>query len=184
MLRGFNEEAVERDRRQLVLGGFAFLGAACARREAQYPLPQRVTVYIAISDRVAKTDSGNVLAMVETIEADLREAGHFVDIVPARNEEAPPVPRVELQVRTSDPADTETMAGAQLVGMVTPVAVVALSAAGSMDVDAFIVSNAQSPATYVGRVRTSSMFGATLGQDEATLAGERAGHSIADKLLR
>ncbi len=172
------------NRRRLVLGGLGFFGTACVQRKARYPLPQQVTVYVAISDRVARTDSGNVSAMVDAIEADLREAGHFVNIVAARNDEAAPVPRVELQVRTSDPADTEAMAGAQLVSMTTPLAVVALGASGTMDVDAFIVSNAQSPVTYVGRVRTTSMFGATLGQDETTLAGERAGHSIASKLLR
>jgi hypothetical protein len=171
------------NRRRLVLGGLGFLGAACVQRKPEYPLPQQVTVYVAISDRVARTDSGNVAAMVDAIEADLREAGHFVDIVAARNDEAAPVPRIELQVRTSDPADTEVMAGAQLVSMVTPLAVVALGASGSMDVDAFLVSSAQSPATYLGRVQTSSLFGATLGQDETTLAGERAGHSIASKLL-
>ena len=172
------------NRRRLVLGGLGFFGAACVQRKARYPLPQQVTVYVAISDRVAKTDTGNVSAMVDAIEADLREAGHFVDIVAARDDEAAPVPRVELQVRTSDPTDMEALAGARLASMVTPVAVVALGASGAMDVDAFIVSNAQSPATYVGRVRTSSLFGVTLGQDETTLAGERAGHSIASKLLR
>jgi hypothetical protein len=171
------------NRRQLVLGGLGCVGAGCVQRKARYPLPQQLTVYVAISDRVAKTDSGNVSAMVDALEADLREAGHFVNIVAARNDEAAPVPRVELQVRTSDPADTEALAGAQLVSMVTPLAVVALGASGAMDVDAFIVSSAQSPATYVGRVRTTSTFGATLGQDETTLAGERAGHSIASKLL-
>jgi hypothetical protein len=136
-------------RRQLVLGGLGFFGAACVQRKARYPLPQQVTVYVAISDRVAKTDSGNVSAMVDAIDADLREAGHFVNIVAARNDEAAPVPRVELQVRTSDPADTEAMAGAQLVSMATPLAVVALGASGAMDVDAFIVSNAQSPARHL-----------------------------------
>jgi hypothetical protein len=59
-----------------------------------------------------------------------------------------------------------------------------LGASGAMDVDAFIVSNAQSPATYLGRVQTTSPFGATLGQDETTLAGERAGHDIASQLLQ
>ena len=160
------------------------LAGACAQRKARYPLPQQLTLYVAISDQVAKTDNGNVSAMVDALEADLREAGHFVDVVAARNDEAAPVPRIELQVRTSDPADMEALGGAQLVSMTTPLAVVPLGASGSMDVDAFIVSSAQAPATYLGRVRTTSMFGATLGQNETTLAGERAGHGVASKLLR
>lgn len=168
--------------KQLLLGGA--LAAACVHRPPQYPLPQEVTVYVAVSDQVVKTDRGNVSAMVDALEGDLREAGHFVNIVAARNDEAAPVPRVELQVRTSNPADTEAMAGAQLVSMAMPVAVVAFGASGDIEVDAFIVSNRQSPATYVGRVQASSTFGATLGQDETTLAGERAGHGIASKLLR
>jgi hypothetical protein len=173
------------NRRQLVLGGaLGVLAAGCAHRPPQYPLPQEVTVYIAVSDQVARTDTGNVSAMVDALEADLRGAGHFVNIVAARNDEAAPVPRIELQVRTSDPTDMEALAGAQLVSMVTPLAVVALGASGSMDVEAFIVASRSSPATYVGRVQTSSTFGTTLGQDETTLAGERAGHDIASKLLR
>ena len=172
------------NRRQLVLGGLGLFAGACARRQARYPLPQQVTLYVAVSDQVAKTDTGNVAAMVDALEADLREAGHFVHVVPARNDEAAPLPRIELQVRTSDPTDMEALGGAQLISMTTPLAVLPIGASGSMDVDAFIVSDGRSPATYLGRVQTSSLFGATLGQDETTLAGERAGHSIASKLFR
>jgi hypothetical protein len=124
--------------------------------------------------------------MVDAIEADLRESGHSVSIVGARNDERPPLPRVELQVRTSNPADTEAMAGAQLISMAgVPVGAgaVAIGAGGSIEIDAFVVPRQGAP-RYLGRFASSSFGGATLGQDETNLAGERAGHHIADELLR
>jgi hypothetical protein len=160
---------------------------ACHPQRARHPLPREVTVYIAVSDQVAKTDSGNVAAMVDAIEADLREGGHFVSIVAARSDERAPLPRVELQVRTSDPADTELLAGAQLVSMAAVpvgVGVIAIGAGGSIEVDAFIVSKAGGAPTYLGRFASGSFLGSALGQDETNLAGERAGHDIAMALLR
>jgi hypothetical protein len=165
---------------------FVWGAAGCGPHRPAISLPSEVTLYVAVSDQVARTDTGNVAAMVDALEADLREAGHTVSIVAARDDERAPIPRVEVQVRTSDPADKETMAGASLTSLaLTPVAgVVALGTSGSIQVDAFVVSRAEAKPQYLGRIEASSFGGATLGQDETSLAGDRAGHRIAKRLLR
>src|SRR5262245_59004720 len=101
------------DRRQWLLGCLVGL-AACRPRTPRYPLPPVVTLYVVVSDQVAKNDDGNVAGMVEALEAELREAGYMVEILGAHQGEAPPVPRIELRVMTSEGADRETLAGAQL----------------------------------------------------------------------
>lgn len=144
--------------------------------------PREVTVYVALSRRVARTDSGNVAAMVDALEADLRADGRFVNIVAARLDEAPPVPRVEIQVRDSSAGDAGLRGAGKLSGLLMPLAGVALVGAGdgSMRVDAYVVTS-DNRARLLGRF-SSSGFGAT--SEESVAAGDRLGHSLASALER
>jgi hypothetical protein len=163
------------------------LVVACGpKRPAKAPLlPPAVAVYVAITDQVAKTDTGNIAAMVDVIEADLRDAGRSVTIVAARQDERPPVPRLELQVMGSDSGNA-TMRGAGNLGGFFGAGVglagtaVAFAGRGTISVDAYVVPNGVGPAVYLGRIESSS-FGAM--SDEAIVAGERAGHAIAWRAL-
>ena len=144
--------------------------------------PRDVTVYVAVSQRVAKTDSGNVAAMVDALEADLRADGRVVTIVAARLDEAPPVPRVEIQVRDSSSGDAQLRGAGRLSGMLMPVVGVALTGAGdgSIEVDAYVVTS-DNRARALGHYASSS-FGAT--SEESLAAGDRLGHSLASSLER
>jgi hypothetical protein len=83
--------------------GSALSGCTHARwhslsKDPDYALPHPVRLYVAVSDSVADADEhGSVLTLVETVEADLAEAGIRVKLVLARDDENPPLPRVELQ---------------------------------------------------------------------------------------
>ena len=142
--------------------------------------PREVTVYVAVSQRVAKTDSGNVAAMVDALEADLRANGRFVTIVAARFDEAPPVPRVEIQVRASNSGDDALRGAGKLSQLLMPVAGIALVGAGdgSMEVDAYVVTS-DNRARLLGHY-SSSAFGAI--SEESVAAGDRVGHSLASDL--
>jgi hypothetical protein len=150
-------------------------------------LGRDVTLYVAVSDAVAKTDTGNVAAMVEAIEADLREEGHTVTTVVARSDERPPKARLEVQVLNSDSGDAAVRGAGHLVelgtagGVLGPVgSVVAYAERGKIVLDAYVVRSGSQPAVYLGRVEASS-FGAV--SDEAIAAGERSGHFIAWRAL-
>ncbi len=172
-------------RRAWLLGALALLSAlglpSCgvgANSVLARDFPREVTVYVAVSERVAKTDSGNVAAMVDALEADLRENGRFVNIVGARPGEKPPVPRVELQVWDSDSGDAGLRGAGQM--MMSPVGTALVAGgSGSMVVHAYVV-NAKG-ASYLGRFSHGS-FGAVTEVEIA--AGERTGHAIASKLAR
>lgn len=161
---------------------------ACAPRKApEIPLPPEVTLYVSVSDQVAKNDTGTVASMVLTVEEELRDAGYTVSIVAARDDEPAPEPRVELQVRTSDPADKEALAGGQLIsslgGLAGVAGVVVIGANGSIEVDAFFVAPRPRPPKYLGRFSASS-FMSMATDDPDTVAGERAGGQIARRLLQ
>jgi hypothetical protein len=160
------------------------LGAlGCAPRKsvvvAQY-FPHEVTVYVAVSARVGQSDRGNVAAMVDALEADLREGGSLVSILGARLDERPPVPRLEIQVRDSDSGEPVLRGAGQLTQLMSPLTGLALvgGGGGSMDVDAYIVDK-DNVAHYVGHFESGS-FGATTEVDVA--AGDRVGHAIARRL--
>jgi hypothetical protein len=142
--------------------------------------PREVTVYVAVSQRVAKNDTGNVAAMVDALEADLRADGRFVTIIAARLDEAPPVPRVEIQVRDSSAGNAELRGAGQLSGLLMPLTGVALVGAGngSMEVDAYVVTR-DNRSRLLGRY-SSSGFGAI--SEESVAAGDRVGHSVASAL--
>jgi hypothetical protein len=170
------------ERRRLLLG--AVLGlAACRPRVPRYPLPRVLTLYVVVSPQVAKNDTGNVSGMVDAIEEDLRDDGYEVSIVAARDDEAPPASRVELRVVTSDPADQEAMAAGQLgnlAGVPLGVGVIGIGGGGIL-VDAYFVPGGNQPPAYVGRFEAGTLM--AMAEDAQTVAGERAGHGIARKLL-
>jgi hypothetical protein len=171
-------------------GGFLWgvllvTGVACAPRQPALValFPNEVVIYVAVSDQVAKSDTGNVAAMVDTIESELREEGRVVSIVAARLDERPPLPRVEIQVASSDSGDAQLRGAGDLSGLLMPVTGVALVGAGSghMRVDAYVVPADGRKARFIGRYESGS-FGAI--SDQETAAGERVGSSIAAALLR
>jgi hypothetical protein len=165
----------------LLAVGLAALG--CRPRAARYPLPPVVNLYVVVSAQVAREDSGNVSGLVETLEAEMRDAGHQVNIVPARDDEGPPRARVELRVLTSEAADQELMAGAQLGNIVGAPAGVGLFAhgGGGIVVDAYFVPGGSQQVSYLGRFEAGTLF--AMAEDAQTVAGERAAHSIARKLF-
>lgn len=141
--------------------------------------PQKVTVYVAVSSRVAQTDTGNIAAMIDVLEQELREQQRLVEVVAARLDEAPPESRLELQVRDSDSGDAELRGAGHLTQLLMPVTGVALVGAGggSMTVDAYVVSRGKQH--YVGRFESGS-FGAV--SEQAVAAGERVGLELAQRL--
>lgn len=169
-------------RRGLLLVGLLSL-TGCQHQlspQVAHYFPDQVTVYVAVSTRVAKTDSGNVAAMVDALEADLRDAGRIVSIEGARLDEQPPQPRLEIQVRDSDSGNAELRGAGQLTQLLSPLTSVALVGAGggNMVVDAYIV-DAANVSHYVGHF-SSGTFGAVSNVEIA--AGERVGHDIARRL--
>lgn len=158
----------------LLLGCGPKAGSVLAR-----DFPREVTIYVAVSDRVAKTDSGNVAAMVDALEADLRDEGRLVTIVGARLDERPPVPRLELQVWDSDSGNARLRGAGELTGLLSPVGSALVAAGGGeMVVHVYVVTSAQS-ARYLGRFSSGS-FGAA--SEAEIAAGERTGHKIASRL--
>jgi hypothetical protein len=171
------------ERRELLLA--ALLGfVGCRPPVARYPLPPVINLYVVVSAQVAREDSGNVSALVETLEAEMRDAGHQVNIVPARDDEGPPAARVELRVLTSEAADQELMAGAQLGNIVGAPAGVGVFAhgGGGIVVDAYFVPGNRQRASYLGRFEAGTLF--AMAEDAQTVAGERAGESIARQLFK
>jgi hypothetical protein len=177
--------------RSLVVAlGFVF---ACGpQRPPKTPLvPHDVTVYIAMSDAAAETDTGNVAAMVEALEAKLTKEGYVVTIVAARRDERPPVPRLELQVLSSDSGDATARGAGNLVGLFGAAGLVGSAAAvgggvvasselGTMLVDAYVVRGGDEPAIYLGRISTKAQAG---GAEAAIDAGRGAGNAIARRAL-
>ncbi|HEX2875255.1 MAG TPA: hypothetical protein VHP33_28585, partial [Polyangiaceae bacterium] len=177
-----------------IVGGSAFalacnslVGWRMINRQPRHELPHDVTIYVALGPRVsAADDGGNVAAVVDGLEAKLREAGREVSVVAARPGEPPPVPRVELQIQSTDQGDPAMRGAGQLVGglgLVGAAAAGVTSAAGSSGVviDVYAVP-ASGPVTFSGRV-TGTTFGNA--SDSGNVAGaQAAGESIAARLLR
>lgn len=170
------------NRRRWLLGLVAGL-VACRPRVPRFPLPPVVNLYVVVSQQVASEDTGNVSGMVEALESELRDAGYQVNIVPARDDEAPPTARVELRVLTSQAAEQELMAGAQLGNIVGAPAGVGVFAhgGGGIVVDAYFVPGGQQKPSYIGRFEAGTFM--AMAEDAQTVAGERAGHGIARKLF-
>jgi hypothetical protein len=169
-------------RRQLLLG-LGLVGCvprAGARSVLGRYFPQKVTVYVAVSSRVAKSDTGNIAAMIDVLEQELREQQRLVEVVGARLDEAPPEPRLELQVRDSDSGDAELRGAGQLTQLLMPVTGVALVGVGGgeMTVDAYVVTSHEQ--LHVGRFESGS-FGAV--SEEAVAAGQRVGLNLARRLV-
>lgn len=145
-------------------------------------LGHEVALYVAVSDAVAKSDTGNVAAMVEAIEAELHEAGHVVTTIAARSDEAPPERRLEVQVLESSSGDATVRGAGRMtehVAGVVGTAIVAVSG-GNIVVDAYVVRGRDLPVVYLGRMEVGS-FGSP--SDDAIAAGSRSGHWIAWRAL-
>ncbi|HET9953657.1 MAG TPA: hypothetical protein VFQ61_04100 [Polyangiaceae bacterium] len=160
-------------------------------RTPNYKLPQRLTIYLAVNERVARTDDGGIIAaMVEALEDDLREEGYAVQVLGARLGEKPPVPRIELQVTDTTPENGKLRGAGELVGIVGGSVVTAgglagggmvVGASGRVVVECYVVTGPNHHATFAGRLAAHS-WGTTTGRDSVS-AGERAGHEIASELM-
>jgi hypothetical protein len=169
------------------------LGCAPQRPAAPPFFGHDVTLYVALTPLAEKSDSGNVAAMVDAIDADLREAGYNVTIEAARRNEAPPAVRLEVQVMSSVSGDASARGAGRLFGLgVAPInlvaPVVAVSPAaftenGAMVVDAYVVRGGAVPPLYLGRFNASSVSFSP-DSEEPILAGKRTGHAVAHTVLR
>jgi hypothetical protein len=166
--------------RRLVLA--ATLVVACGPRKP--PLvavfPREINVYVSVTDRVAKSEDGNVSSMVDAIESDLRDEGRVANIVPAHRGQRPPLPRLELQVMDSNSGDTGLHAAGYLLGGAVGAGLM-LGSLGHMQVDVYLVAGDGSRPHYLGRFEGSS-FGAM--SEESIAAGQEVGHSIVESLYR
>jgi hypothetical protein len=160
------------------IGGAALLVlAACQQHIVSPSVPREVTIYVAIGDGVVESNDGNVAAMIDVLEAELRSEGRAVTVEVARLGEAPPVPRLELQVLGSNPGNPAARGAEYAVGVAGGVAV--LGDFGHAKVDAFVVPSGGRQPIFLGRFSASS-FGALT--EESVAAGERVGQAIASSL--
>jgi hypothetical protein len=153
-----------------------------------YRVPEPVTLYILVSEQVNAADSnGAVLTAVETVEEELRAAGHRVRVVPGNRSETPPVPRVELEFQHFDGGDKvlRAMVGGNPISayafmpIVNPVALAGnQGATGRIVIDCYAVPATDGHVTFAGRVRGFVMSG-----DEFSSSRE-AGRLIAHTLLK
>ena len=164
----------------LVLGALGCSSLVAWRNSSRLPghrLPQKIAIYVAISPNVsAADDGGNVAALVDALEARLRESGREVSVVPARPNEVPPAPRIELQVLGTDRGNPEMRGAGQLFGV--------WAASSDEDFSKIVVDvyavPANGPPTFSGRVT-----GVTFGSYGSNVDGaDSAGASIARRLLQ
>jgi len=161
----------------VVLVVLAALGCKPARSSF---LPREVALYVAITPEVEKSDTGNVAAMVDRLEAELREAGYNVTILGARADEVPPVPRIEIQVMSSDSGNAQARGAGKLMNSVVG-ATIAIASGGSMQVDTYWIPGGNGQPRYLARYKGSS-FGSI--SEEEIAAGDNVGHAIARDLLK
>ncbi len=145
-------------------------------RLPQHALPRKVAIYVVVSPHVsAADDGGNVAALVDALEARLRESGREVSVVPARADEAPPVPRIELQIQSTERGNPAMRGAGVFFAMPTGEP---LEDSARVVVDVYAVP-ASGPPTFSGRVS-----GITFGPYGSNVDGaESAGASIARRLL-
>lgn len=145
-----------------------------------YSLPRKVTLYVVMSDEVADGDSGLAAAVVETLEADLKEDGYAVELVVARKGEAPPVPRIELQILDSRSGSAGARNTANVLWGTLPGGVASIAAADSIAIDCRVVLDRASKPVFSGRIKNQILAGST-GQDGVAM-GRKVGEEIADTL--
>ncbi len=144
-------------------------------RAADYVLPRRIPIYVVVTEQVAKEDRhGAVLALATTLESELLDHGYDTQVV-AATDDAPPVPRIELQVINVTPGNralnNHFMRTASL-----GTAAVSLAGHGGVVVRCFVVTSADGPPVFSGQVSDGA------GEDAIGPAEDVAG-SIADALL-
>lgn len=180
---------------RVALIGLWLVTAACnslvswrnVNRSPQHQLAHKLSLYVAVSPQVAAADDGgNILALVDALEAQLRASGREVTVVAARLDETAPVPRVELQVQSTATGSPQMRGAGQLVavlGVPGAVAGAAMTVTGrsGVVVDVYAVP-ASGPPTFTGRVSGTTLGNAS---DVGNVAGaQSAGESIARALLR
>jgi hypothetical protein len=152
---------------------------------AEHRVPDDVVVYVAVSPLVADNDDGgNVAALVDGLERELRARGKRVTVVPARLDERPPLPRVELQFQVTDAGDPELLGAGQLLNLIGTPAGIGVGTFGTRSevaVDIYAVAPTGA-VTFTGRLKATN-WGSTTGHDSVA-AAESAGESIAKTLLR
>jgi hypothetical protein len=155
-------------------------------RSPLHQLAHKIAIYVAVSPQVAAADDGgNILALVDALEAKLRASGREVSVIAARLDETPPVPRIELQFQSSEGGDPQMRGAGQLVnvlglpGLVVGTGMVVHGSSGVV-VDIYAVPDS-GPPTFTGRVSGTTFGNAS---DSGNVAGaESAGESIARRLL-
>jgi hypothetical protein len=155
------------------------------KRVPEHRISQDIIVYVAVSPLVANIDDGgNVAAVIDGLERELKERGRTVSIVGARLDEPAPVPRVELQFQLADAGHPGMRGAGQLANLIgTPagVSVVTIGDSSEVLVDVYAVP-AAGGVTFSGRIRASN-WGSTTGHDTVA-ASESAGRAIAQELTR
>ncbi len=123
-----------------------------------------------------------IAALVESLEADLREDGHEVAILVARADEAPPVPRIELQVIQADGGNQKLRGAGNLGGVLIPVVGLAasLGAAGGIVVDCYVVQGPPAQVTFSRRFAAGTFGESTTGY--STSGAESTGSRIASAI--
>jgi hypothetical protein len=127
-----------------------------------------------------------VASLVDALDGDLRQHGHQVEIIVARPNEEPPIPRIEVQVIKSRHYNGALHGAGQLAFMFGAVGVLGGEAAdagsaGTIRVECYVVSPSNDT-DFSGRLSGSSL-GTYSGRD-AVVAGEDVGHAIASAVLR
>jgi hypothetical protein len=166
-----------------------FLGCASRSwgppRPGRAPLPKKIPLYVAISPAVENTDDGGLIAaLVESLEADLREDGYEVAILVAGADEKPPVPRIELQVLSADGGNQKLRGAGNLGGVFVPVVGLATTfgAAGRVVVDCYVVQGEPAKVTYSARFAAGTIGESATGY--STSGAESTGRRIASAITR
>jgi hypothetical protein len=154
------------------------LAFGCGKSTPHYPIPPRVAVYVTVDKSIRDNDGGLVAAVVDGLEAELRESGRLVDVIPAHPDERPPLPRIELRVLTADVGNVRARDTGHVVGGFTGLAIAAANAS-EVKLDCYWVPKAPGKRTKIGRWSGGSISD----WQGAVEDGEDMGRSIGAKLL-
>jgi len=182
-LHGSRRRALRASWVTLVLGAL-FMAGGCSswqyqQRDPGHHLPQKLPIYLAVSEAAAMTDDGGAIAqLVAALESELRSNGYRTEVVAAHFDESPPVPRIELQVMAVSGENVPMQGAGSLVTVLGPGTVATVGGAAlvyegapELTVDCYVVSDESSTTSFSGRLHV-------VGRD----SGERAGHAIFEEI--